>query len=42
MMVLDPVLIICTSEVEPMPFMNNLIKIMTSIIFVAWKTVNVK
>lgn len=33
--------IIRTSEAEPMPFMNNLIKIMTSIIFVAWKTGNI-
>lgn len=35
------ILIILTSEVEPMPFMNNLIKIMTRIIFVAYRTVNI-
>jgi len=38
---LGPVLITHTSEVEPMPFMNNLIKMMTSLIFVAYKTVNI-
>lgn len=38
---LGPVLIMHTSEMEPMPFINNLIKIMTSIIFVAYKTVNI-
>lgn len=38
---LSPVLIMHTSEVEPMPFMNNLIKRMTSIIFVACKTINI-
>lgn len=41
MHLLGPFLIIYTSEVEPMPFANNLIKIMASIIFVAYKTVNI-
>lgn len=38
---LGSVLIIYTSEVEPMPFVNNLIKIMTNICFVVDKTVNI-
>lgn len=41
MCLLGPVVIICTSEVERMPFMNDLIKIITNIIFAAWKTVNI-
>lgn len=39
-LLLGPVLIIYSSEVEPMPFVNNLIK-MTNICLVADKTVNI-